>query len=320
MSIKNLFASLLAILLSSNLFASDYPNRPIKVIVPFPPGGSVDYIARIIAPKLSLELGQPIVIENKGGASGVIGTTEASKAMPDGYTLLMVFDTHAVNQWLYKLTYDTFTSFDYLTEIASAPMLLVVPKTSPINSINDLMAYAKNQPNGITYGSSGVGGSNHLSALDFSQKLGLKATHVPYKGGGPMLTAAMAGEVDFIITSMPVILGQIKSGESKLKAIAVSTSQRVLQLPNIPTISSAIPGYVAESWVGLVSPAGLSLPVKKKLSDAIQKTLESPEVRDRLISDGFHVANNSPQLFTQKVKRESTRVGAFIKKNSIKID
>jgi tripartite-type tricarboxylate transporter receptor subunit TctC len=303
-----------------NAFAENYPTRPIKMVVPFPPGGSVDYIARIVAPKLAIEIGQPVVIENKGGVGGVIGTSEVAKAAPDGYTLLLVFDTHAVNQYLYKLPYDTFSSFDYITELASSPMILVVPKTSPFNSINEFISGAKTRSNGVTYGSSGVGSSNHLSCLDFAQKVGINATHIPYKGGGPMLTAAMAGEVDFIVTSMPVILGQIKSGESKLKALGVSTNYRVGQLPDLPTIASVVSNYSAESWVGVVAPVGLSVQIKNRITEAFKRTLALPEVKDRLTADGFHVANVSSQQFIEKVRRESKRVGTFIKKNDIQID
>lgn len=300
--------------------ALEYPSQPIRLIVPFPPGGSVDYIARIITPKLSEQLGQPIYIENKGGASGVIGTTEVAKALPDGYTLLLAFDTHATNQYLYKLTYDTFASFDYITEITSSPLLLVVPKGSPVNSIQDLITKAKNQPDGITYGSSGIGSSNHLSALIFADKSKIKATHIPYKGGGPMLTAAMSGEVDFVITSMPVILNQVKDSNGKLKAIGISSKTRMPQLPNTPTISSVIPGYVAESWIGLLAPAGLPDAIKTKLSDAIKKTLASPEIKNRLSAEGFEIINSSPQAFNAKVENESKRLGEMIRQNTIKLD
>ena len=302
------------------VLALDYPTQPIRLIVPFPPGGSVDYVARIIAPKLSEQLGQPIYIENKGGASGVIGTTEAAKATPNGYTLLLVFDTHASNQHLYKLTYDTFASFDYITEITSSPLLLVVPKASPVNSIQDLITKAKNQVDGISYGSSGIGSSNHLSALIFADKSKITATHIPYKGGGPMLTAAMSGEVDFVITSMPVILNQVKDSGGKLKAIGISSVKRVPQLPNTPTISSTIPGYVAESWIGLLAPAGLPDAIKTKLSEAIKKTLSSPEIKNRLSSEGFEIINSSPQAFNAKVEAESKRLGEMIRQNTIKLD
>lgn len=311
-AITNLFLPKLA-------FANDYPNRPVKLIIPFPPGGSVDYVARIIGQKFSEQMGQSVVLENKGGASGSIGAAEVAKAKPDGYTLLMVFDSQAVNQYLYKLPYDTFTSFDYITEMVSAPMLLATAKSAPFNTTPELIAYAKSRPNGVTYGSSGTGGSNHLNALGVADKAGINALHVPYKGGGPMLTAAMAGEVDYVVTTMPVIMSQIKDG-GKLKALAVSSKARVSQFPNLPTIGESLPGYEASSWIGLVGPAGLPKDVQNKVFTAMKNTLESPEIKSRLTADGFQVIASTPAAFLSKVRSESETIGKLIISKQIKVE
>jgi tripartite-type tricarboxylate transporter receptor subunit TctC len=316
---------MMALILLSNLsvvsfaLADEYPNRPVKLIIPFPPGGSVDFVARIVGQKFSEQMGQPVVLENKGGASGSIGAAEVAKAKPDGYTLLMVFDSQAVNQYLYKLPFDTFSSFDYITEMVSAPMLLATAKGAPFNTAPELISYAKSRPGGVTYGSSGTGGSNHLNALSFAEKAGINALHIPYKGGGPMLTATMSGEVDYVVTTMPIIMTQVKDG-GKLKALAVSSKTRVPQFPNLPTIAETLPGYEASSWIGLVAPAGLPKDVQTKVLNAMRSTLESPEIKNRLTTDGFQVIASSPAAFLAKVKGESDSLGKLIMSKQIKVE
>ena len=307
------------LLLAKSSLADDYPNRPVRLIIPFPPGGSVDFVARIVGQKFSEQMGQPVVLENKGGASGSIGAAEVAKAKPDGYTLLMVFDSQAVNQYLYKLPYDTFSSFDYLTEMVSAPMLLATAKSAPFNTTAELITYAKTRPNGVTYGSSGTGGSNHLNGLSFAEKAGINALHIPYKGGGPMLTATMAGEVDYVITTMPIIMTQVKEG-GKLKALAVSSKTRVPQFPNLPTIAEVLPGYEAGSWIGLVGPAGMPKEVQTKVFNAMKSTLESPVIKNRLTSDGFQVIASTPAVFLSKVRAESDMLGKLIIVKQIKVE
>jgi tripartite-type tricarboxylate transporter receptor subunit TctC len=299
--------------------ADNYPSRTIRMVVPFPPGGSVDYIARIVVPKFAEQIGQTVIIENKGGASGSIGTAEVAKSSPDGYTLLMVFDSHAVNNHLYKLPYDTFKSFDYLSQLVSAPMLLATSKTFRPNSVAEMIAYAKSRPDGITYGSSGTGGSNHLDALAFADSAGIKAMHVPYKGGGPMITAAMAGEVDYIVTTMPVVLGQVKES-GKLKALAVTSKARVPQLPDTPTVAEILPGYEASSWIGMMAPAGLPKDVSLKIQAAMKKALDTPEVKNRLISEGFQIIGSTPEAFLETVRAESDSMGKLIQQRNIKVE
>lgn len=299
--------------------ADNYPSRTIRMVVPFPPGGSVDYIARIVVPKFAEQIGQTVIIDNRGGASGSIGTAEVAKANPDGYTLLMVFDSHAVNHHLYKLPYDTFKSFDYLSQLVSAPMLLATSKTFRPNSVAEMIAYAKSRPDGITYGSSGTGGSNHLDALAFADSAGINAMHVPYKGGGPMITAAMAGEVDYIVTTMPVVLGQVKES-GKLKALAVTSKARVPQLPDTPTVAETLPGYEASSWIGMMAPAGLPKDVSLKIQAAMKKALDTPEVKNRLISEGFHIIGSTPEAFLETMRAESDVMGKLVQQRNIKVE
>jgi tripartite-type tricarboxylate transporter receptor subunit TctC len=296
--------------------SSSYPDRSVRMVVPFPPGGSVDYIARIVMPAFAKELGQSVFIDNKGGASGSIGTADAARAKPDGYTLLMVFDTHAVNPHLYKsLPYDTFKSFDYVTLMTTAPMVLATTKTFAPESLPQLIDYAKQHPGAVSYGSSGVGGSNHLTALAFSKAANIDTLHVPYKGGGPMLTAVIGGQVNFVVTTYPLVVERIKAGQ--LKAIAMGSEKRVPQLPNTPTVSEFLPGYGANSWIGLAAPKGTPEPVLKKIHTAITNALNSPEVHGRLTSEGFDVVPGTPEAFETWVREKSNEAATLIRDGGI---
>lgn len=300
-------------------FADTYPSKPVRLIVPFPPGGSTDMVARIVVQKFSEKLGQTVFIDNRGGASGMIGTAEAARAEPDGYTLLIVFDSHATNPYLYKsLKYDTFTSFDYITLMTTSPVLLVTPKSFPPSTVPELIAYAKARPGELTYGSSGTGTSNHLNALAFADKAGITATHVPYKGGGPMTTAVIAGEVNYVVGTVAGVLQQVRAGQ--LKALAVGSKKRIPQLPDTPTVDEFLPGYDANSWIGLMAPKGLPKDVLKKVHDAMVQALADPEVNDKLSSGSFEVVGSTPAAFVEKVKRESDTLGKLIQTRGIKVE
>jgi len=298
-------------------FANDtYPSHSVRMVVPFPPGGSVDYIARIVVPEFAKKLGTNVFIDNKGGASVAIGTADVARAAPDGYTLLMVFDTHAVNPHINKsLPYDTFTAFDYITGMTRAPMVLATRKDFPADSLSGMIDYAKNNPGKVTYGSSGVGGSNHLTALAFSKAAGLDTLHVPYKGGGPMLTALLGGEVDFVVTTFPLVVERINTGQ--MKALGMGSAKRVPQLPDVPTISEQLADYSANSWIGLVAPAGLPANVAEKINTAMHEALNSPEVKDRLVGEGFEIMAGTPAEFKQWVKDRYVEAEQLIKAENI---
>ena len=298
--------------------AQTYPTKPIRLIVPFPPGGSVDYVARSLSQKLSENLGQNVVIDNKGGASGTIGTYEASRAAADGYTLLLVFDSHAVNGTLYDIKYDTFKSFDYVSLVGTMPMALVTSKKSGFTSTKSLIDAAKADPGKINYGSSGVGGSNHLNPVAFARQAGIQLTHVPYRGGGPMLTALLSGEVDMVIGSLPTVVGYAKSGQANV--IAIGSKDRAPQIPGVATIDSVVPGYVAQSWVGLMVPAGVPKPIFQHIQTALQKTLADPAIKTKMENDGFNIVNSSPGDFEEQVRRESKRWAEIIREANIKVD
>lgn len=305
-------------LTSMALHAESYPTKPVRLIVPFPPGGSVDYVARTISQKFSENLGQTIVVDNRGGASGTIGTSEAARAAPDGYTLLLVFDSHAVNQSLYDIKYDTFKSFDYVSLIGTMPMAVVTSKKSDLTSLTALLAKAKSHPGSVTYGSSGVGGSNHLNPVAFAKSAGIKLMHVPYRGGGPMLTALLGGEVDMVIGSLPTVVNYGKTGRANI--VAIASKDPAPQLPGVPTVDSILPGYNAQSWVGLIAPANLPKDVFQKIQTALAKTLADPAVRKKMGTDGFNIVNSSPTEFEQQVRQEAKRWSELIRAEKITVE
>ncbi|WP_454754775.1 tripartite tricarboxylate transporter substrate-binding protein [Cupriavidus necator] len=255
---------------------------------------------------------------NRGGASGTIGTSEAARAAPDGYTLLLVFDSHAVNQSLYDIKYDTFKSFDYVSLIGTMPMAVVTSKKSDLTSLTALLAKAKSHPGSVTYGSSGVGGSNHLNPVAFAKSAGIKLMHVPYRGGGPMLTALLGGEVDMVIGSLPTVVNYGKTGRANI--VAIASKDPAPQLPGVPTVDSILPGYNAQSWVGLIAPANLPKDVFQKIQTALAKTLADPAVRKKMGTDGFNIVNSSPTEFEQQVRQEAKRWSELIRAEKITVE
>ncbi|GAA5233264.1 tripartite tricarboxylate transporter substrate binding protein [Verticiella sediminum] len=295
-----------------------YPDKPIRLIVPFPPGGSVDYVARTISQRFAQAIGQTVIIDNKGGASGTIGTQEVARADADGYTLLLVFDSHAVNQSLYDIKYDTFQSFDYIGLIGTMPVALVTSKKSGLESVDAVLEAAKAAPGTLNYGSSGVGGSNHLNALAFARMAGVDITHVPYRGGGPMLTALLGGEVDMVVASLPTVIGYAQTDRANV--LAIGSKSPVEQLPSAPIIAESVPDYEARSWVGMLAPAGLPEHVREHVGRALRETLEDPEVTARMERDGFQIVNSDGTEFEEMVRAETARWAALIQQEGIKVE
>ena len=314
--IKRLLAALL--LAPSLALAQPNPSRPVRLIVPFPPGGTTDLIARVVQPKFQEQLGQPVVIENKGGAGGSIGAAEAAKSAPDGYTLLMVFDTHGVNHHLYKQAPDPFKTLEHLMLMVTSPSTLVASADFPAATLPELVARAKAEPGKLTYGSTGTGSSNHLGALLLEQAAGIKMTHIPYKGGGPLVAAMLGKQVDMAFISTPLILSQIQAG--KVKAIAVGGRQRMAVLPDVPAAAETYPGFEQISWFGLLVPVGVPKDVSAKIHQAMQLTLATPEVRKNLADRGFDVQASSPEEFLRFVRAESDKLGKLIRDSGIRVD
>jgi tripartite-type tricarboxylate transporter receptor subunit TctC len=309
---------LLLLLLPCIAVGQGYPAKPVRVIVPFPPGGTTDLIARVVQPKFQEYLGQTVVIDNKGGAGGSIGTAEAARSVPDGYTMLLVFDTHAVNHHLYKQAPDPFKTLEHLMLMVASPSTLVAVSGFAPATLPEVVARAKADPGRVTYASTGHGSSNHLGALLLEQAAGIRMTHVPYKGGGPMVAALLGGQVDVAFISTPLILPHIQSG--KVKPIAVGGKQRIAVLPNVPTAAETYPGLEQVSWFGLLVPVGTPKNVSSKIHQEMKRTLETPEVRKTLSDRGFDVIASSPEEFVRFVRAESDKLGKLIRDHNIQVD
>ncbi|MEY3762225.1 MAG: hypothetical protein RL281_830 [Pseudomonadota bacterium] len=298
---------------ASAALAQAYPNKPIKLIVPFAPGGFTDVVARILGQKLSVSLGQPFVIENKAGAGSTIGTDFVAKAAPDGYTLVMVSTTHVISPAIYpKLPYDPIKSFTPVGKLVdSAYVLLVNPKV-PANNVAEFIALAKASPDKIHYASSGNGSSQHLMGGMFAAMAGVKMKHVPYKGSGGAANDLVAGVVESSFAGVPNAMAQVPAG--RLKALAVTTSKRIPQLPDVPTMQEAgVPGYNASVWLGLLAPAGTPREVVMKLNAEIAKVLSAADTKKELYAAGVEADISSPEALNTLMVQELDRWGKIIK-------
>jgi tripartite-type tricarboxylate transporter receptor subunit TctC len=296
--------------------AQGYPVKPIRLLVPFPPGGTVDIVARAIAPRLSELLGQQIVVDYKGGAGGSVGTAEAARAAPDGYTILMVVDTHAVNHHIYKVQYDFAKSLVPITLLVQGSGMLVAHPSFTPSTVRELIDYAKANPDKVTYGSVGVGSSNHLAGLLFSQMTGVRMILVPYKGGGPLTTDLLGGHIHLVFGAIPLWEPQVRSG--KLKAIAVLSGARNPQMPDVPTVAETVPGFEGRTWIGLLAPSGVPGEVLVRLHQDVVHALADAKVREQLVSRGFDVVGNSPEAFAAFLKQESFIAGRLVRDAGIK--
>jgi tripartite-type tricarboxylate transporter receptor subunit TctC len=311
---RKLLAAVLAVV-PCFVLAQSYPAKPVRVIVPFPPGGTTDLIARIVQPRFQEYLGQAVLIENRSGAGGSVGAAEAARSAPDGYTLLMVFDTHAVNHHIFKMAPDPFRELEHISLMVTSPSALVAVTSFPPNNIREIVAYAKANPEKVTYSTPGSGSSNHLAALLFEQHAGIRMTQVAYKGGGPMIQALLGQQVNITFLSMPLILPHIKSG--KVKGIATGGKTRAPQLPDLPTFSEVYPGFEQVSWFGILGPARLPREVAARVHRDMVRTLRTPDVSQRLVEQGFDIVASSPEEFLRFVQAESDKLGKLIRDNKI---
>jgi tripartite-type tricarboxylate transporter receptor subunit TctC len=297
---------------------ADYPTRPIKLVVSYPPGGPADILARSLAQKMSGELGQEVIIENIGGANGNIGAANAARAAPDGYTLFMMTSSHAANMTLYATPgYDVVRDFAHVTNVASYPLLLVVNPKVKADSVKALIAEAKAAPGKLTFASAGTGGGAHLAGELFKTMAGVNLLHVPYKGTGPALIGVIGGQVDMMFAGVSAAAQQVADG--KLRALGISSAHRLKILPNIPTIAEAgVPGYEMSSWLGISAPAGTPAPIIDKLNHAIAAAVAAPDFAARLSADGAVPQVTSPQQFSQFVASEVARWARIIQKAGVK--
>lgn len=301
--------------------AQAYPDKPIRMVVPFPAGGTTDILARAVAQKLSESLGQQMIVDNKPGAGGNIGAQEVARAAPDGYTLVMgTVGTHAINPSLYKkMPYDHVKDFAPVSLVASVPNLLVVHPSVPVNSVKELIAYVKANPGKLNFASSGNGTSIHLSGELFKTMTGVQMTHVPYKGSAPAVTDLLGGQVQLMFDNMPSALPHAKGG--KLKPLAVTSAKRFPGTPDIPTIAEAgVPGYEASSWFGVLAPAGTPKEIVNKLSTEIAKALKTPEMTKRLEEQGAQAVGSTPEEFAAHIKAETAKWAKVVKESGATVD
>jgi tripartite-type tricarboxylate transporter receptor subunit TctC len=296
---------------------SPYPSKPIRLIVPFSPGGSADNLARTMQPALSAALGQPIVIDNRGGASSIIGTELAARAPADGYTMLLVTTTHTVNPSLVKkLPYDTMRDFAPVSLAVSQPNILAVHPSVPAKSVKELVAYAKSKSAPLTYASGGSGSSPHLSGELFRLVAGIDLTHVPFKGSGPGVTALLGGQVTMMFAGPLVFESHIRSG--KLRALAVAASKRSSILPDVPTMAEAgFPGIETGTWYGFLAPAGTPTATAQSFHEVLVKVMAQPDMKSRLLAQGVDIVGAGPREFDKIVREEIDKWSKLVKRAGI---
>lgn len=308
-----------ALALSRSVQAAAWPDRPVRMVVPYAAGGGADNAARIVAQRLGELLGQPVVIDNKPGAGGVIGADQVAKSAADGYTVLFDASAHVVNPALRKMPFDSARDFTPVSLIVTAPQILVVSPKSPYKSVDELMAAARKEPNKITFASAGAATASHLAAELMADEGKVDLLHVPYKGGAPALTDVMAGSVDLYFGNAASTLQHVTSG--KLRALGVSSRQRLKSLPSVPTLSeSGMPQYEVLEWNGIFLPKGTPADVLQRLAKEVQASVADPKVRERLLQAGVTPVGDSSVEFGRFVDKESARWQALVKARGIRLD
>jgi tripartite-type tricarboxylate transporter receptor subunit TctC len=319
-ALTSLFTAALFSMASGAAFAQAFPAKPIRFIMPYPPGGSSEILARPIALEMSKNLGQQVVIDYKPGAGSTIGADVTAKSPPDGYTIVMLLTAHAINASLMpKLPYDTVKDFASITLAATLPLVVVVNSQASIQTIQDLINAAKANPGKLNYASAGPGNTSHLAVEYFKSVVGVDIAHVPYKGSGPAITGLLGREVDLIFDSLSSSLAQIQGG--KFRAIAVSTAKRSHVLPQVPTIAeSGVPGFDISAWYGIFAPAATPPAIVQKLNAEIIKAMNAPQARERIEASGYQIVGSTPAQLDAHVKSEITRWAKVVKDSGAKLE
>lgn len=318
--VASLAALALAALAGAGLAQDKFPSRPVTLVVPFPPGGGTDIGARLVAQKLSERWGQAVIVENKAGAAGQIGAAFVANAKPDGYTLLGGnIGTQAINPLIYqKLSYDHDKAFQPIAQINELPLVMLVNPNLPAKTLPDLIAMAKDKPDTVTYASSGAGGSPHLAAALLEKIAGVKMVHVPYKGGGPAAQDLMAGQVNLLFATILEGAGNIRGG--KLRGLVVTSEKRSPVLPDVPTIAETYPGYQANSWLGLLAPAGTPMAIVEQIAADVRWAVDQPDVREKFLAQGATPKGTDPATFAATIAADRKRYEAIIREQGIKAD
>ncbi|MSQ49419.1 MAG: tripartite tricarboxylate transporter substrate binding protein [Betaproteobacteria bacterium] len=313
-----ILAGTASVLLTQGAYAQTYPTKPIRLVMPYPPGGSSDILARPIANEMSKSLGQPVMIEYKPGAGSTIGADFIAKSAPDGHTLVMLLTAHAINATLLtSLPYDTLKDFTSITLAATLPLVVVVNAQSKIHSVQELIAAAKNNPGKLNYGSAGTGNTSHLAVEYFKSVVGVDMAHVPYKGSGPMVAALLGREIDLMFDSLSSSLAQIQAG--KFRALGVSTAKRSHVAPQVPTIQEAgLPGFDISVWYGIFAAANTPAPIVQRLNMEFIKAMAAPEAKQRIEDYGYQIVGSTPAQLDAHVKSEIARWGKVIRDSGAK--
>src|SRR5688572_14433970 len=300
--------------------AQTYPSKPIRWIVPWPPGGGADVLSRMLSPHLSEAFKQQIIIDNRGGAAGNIGAEMAAKSPPDGYTIVFAYSgTHSINPHIYAKMPFRETDFAPIVWLASVPQVVVVHPSLPVKTVKDLIALDKAKPGQLSYGSSGNGAINHLAGELFNHMTGTKLVHVPYKGGGPAAIALLGGEIGLILGEPASLVGHIQA--RKVRAIAVTTPRRSLSFPDVPTVAeSGVAGYEVTSWNGMLAPAGTPPDIIRRLNSEYNKIISDPEMRKRMIVNGYEPVGGPPEKFGQHIRAELAKWAPVVKRAGVRVD
>ena len=309
-----------ALWIAASVQAQSYPNRAVRIVVPFPPGGTSDILARTIGARLSDSLGQPVVIDNRPGAGGNIAAEHVAKSTPDGYTLIMGTSSLAISQSLYrKLSYDLTRDLAPITQAVNYANLLVVNPSTGLKSVDDLLAAAKAKPGALSYGTAGNGTPPHMTGELFKAYTHVDLQHIPYKGGAPAIADLIAGQIPIMFDNVPPLLPHVRSG--RIKALAVTSLQRIAVLPDVPTLHElGLKDFDAVGWNGLLAPAGTPRPIVNRIHDEVVRVLRIPEVRDGLTSQGADIVGNSPDEFTAWIRTEVKKWGDVVQRSGAKVD
>ena len=295
-------AALLALGVATSVCAQQYPVKPMRIIVAAAPGGGTDFIARIVAQKLTESLGQQVIVENRPGAGSTLGFETGVRAAPDGYTFNMITPSWSINPSLYPIKFDAATDYTPIVLVARGPFVIVVHPSLPARTTRELVALAKAKPDQITYGSSGQGAIVHLATELFLHAAGIKMTHVPYKGGGPALTDLIAGQIQVVFATPQAGLPQVKAG--RVRAIAVTTPKRVSAAPDLPSASEAVPGYEVTNWHGMIGPKGLPRAIVERMNLEVNKLIKSRDLEDKLQANGVSAEGGNPEVLEELIRRE----------------
>lgn len=299
--------------------AQSYPTKPVRVIVPFAPGGTTDIVARLMAQGLAADLGQQVLIDNRGGAGSMLGTELAARSAPDGYTVVLNNIGLALNETIYpKRAYDTLRDLVPISLVGVTPNMFVVHPSLPVKSVREFVAFGKARPGQLSYGSGGVGSSSHLAGELLQVLSGIKVIHVPYKGAGPALIDVASGQLHFMINSMPAVMSHVRSG--RLRALGVSGAKRSAAVPDVPTIAEGIPGYEFSTWYGVLAPAAVPAQVIARLNDAVVKTLKDGGLRDKLGQQGLEAESSTSQRFGDMIRADIVKWGKVIRDAKIVVN